>query len=242
MTVTLLLAFVSGIASTLSPCVLPVLPTFLTWVGGVSLEEATAHAHHRRTIYVRLLLFCLALVLVFTLSGLGIGALGSLGRGLRAQTWLLPAAGLLFIAWGLLLLGVFHLPPIRIAHHRLNGRATGWLSALGFGVLFTVMWVPCIGPIYGSILTLAATSGSASHGAALLLSYSLGLAVPFLILGILADRLVGKLRGLARAGVYLRRTIAGLLIVLGVLLATGLFGQVLGWFISRFPDYVPPLA
>jgi len=233
MNVSLGLALLAGIASTLSPCVLPVLPTFLGWIGGI----AARGEERRRVVLDRLLWFALALVLTFVALG---AAAGSVGGLLRSQSWIIPLAGAVFVLWGLFLLGLFQLPGFRVRVPRAP-QAGRW-GAVGFGLVFTLSWTPCIGPIYGTILTLAAATGSAGRGAGLLFAYALGLALPFFALGLAADRALRFFRRFAGFQRAFRIGAGVFILLVGIALLTGTYGHAIGWLNLRFADYLPPLA
>ena len=231
------LAFASGLASTLSPCVLPVLPTFLAWAGGTTLSAATVR---RRLVVWRLAWFAIGLSTVFTAGGVAVSALGNVVREMRIAGWVPNVVGIIFILWGLLLLDVIHLPAIRIG--RRPAPNASWLGAFGFGAFLALTWMPCIGPFYGGILTLAGTEGSVLRGTALLLVYSLGLSLPFIALGVAAERVLDRITHLARAGKILRRVLAIFVLAVGFLLFFGVYAIAIGWMSGLLPSYTPPLS
>lgn len=227
------IAFLAGLASTLSPCIVPVLPTFLVWVTGV----AHADAHHRGRILDRIAWFSGGLVLTFTASGVLVGWVGS---ALRFSGWVEMVAGVLFVLWGLALLGVFTIraPRIRLPKKHHASR----LGAVLFGLLFTLTWSPCIGPIYGTILTLAGATGTALQGGSLLFVYGLGLAIPFLLLGAATERTLHLLRRLTHLEHVFRRVAGVLVIGIGVLMTTGMYTTLITKLDALFPGYTPPIA
>ncbi len=172
-------AFLAGLVSCVSSCVLPLLPGYVSYLGGTALSN---QAGARRQLFARAGLFVLGFTSVFVVFG---ASAGIVGRSLAPyRTLLQPLGGALLILLGVLMLGIVKLPWLSrtlrfdIAYRLPRGRTTSYLVGLSFGV----GWTPCVGPVLGVILTLAAASATAWKGALLLAIYSLGLAVPFLLL------------------------------------------------------------
>jgi cytochrome c-type biogenesis protein len=215
------LAFAAGVVSFASPCVLPLVPGYVSFITG---SRATA-GEGRRPI-LAILLFILGFTIVFTLLGAFAGTFVRIFR----DPWFQRAAGLVVLVIGLLMLGYAFRrgSPALYAERRplLERVRPGTAGAFPLGVAFAAGWTPCIGPVLAGIITIASTGGTVK-GAALLAIYSFGLGLPFLLVGLGADRLVKRL-GWVRTHY---RAIAGvsgaLLVTVGVLLMTGLFSQVL---------------
>jgi len=218
---TLSLAFLAGLLSCLSPCVLPLIPSYLGVLGG------------SRTAWSRALAFIAGFTLVF----LAFGASASfLGQWLAPHKILLGRlGGLLIVVFGVFMLGVWRPFAMQRDYRSLLGRF-GKSGPLLLGVAFGFGWSPCIGPILGSILTLAATSQSLGTGVALLALYSVGLAVPFLLLALFWQRL--NMRALAQYTHLLERAGGGLLVLVGLLMATGEFTRLAGIALQLMPAWL----
>src|SRR5437667_6554329 len=190
----LLAAFGAGILSFLSPCVFPLVPGYLSYLAGMSLQEAQETGSQPTTrwrVSVHALCFVLGFVLIFALLG---AAAALAGVALRTyQQVLARLAGLLLILFGIALTGLVPIPWLS-RDHRVQvqqGRSAWWRSGL-IGMAFGAGWSACSGPILGSILVLTASSATLVQGVIFLLAYALGLGLPFLLVGILVDR-VGRL-------------------------------------------------
>lgn len=212
-----LLTFLEGVVSFLSPCMLPLLPVYLSYFapGG---EEGGRHRS-----FPRALAFVLGFTVVFCLLGLFAGALGSLlVRHRRAVDFV---CGILVILFGLGYLGLFPLPFFK----GMNGAhpVTGLLSAFVFGVIYSVSLTPCVGAFLGSALLLASTAGTAGQGLVLLLSYSLGLGLPFLISALLLEQLSSAFAFIKRHYTVLDRVCGGFLILIGAAMACGLLSRLM---------------
>ncbi len=179
------LAFIAGLASFLSPCVLPLVPIYLAQLVGPSIHQATDNI---TTLSQRLTTLLHAFIFVsgFTLSFVALGATAStLGYFLRAHLiWLQHIGGIILIIMGLHVIGLLRIP-LLYRQKRFFFRATrpSYASSLLCGIIFALAWTPCIGPILSSILILASSTTTLQQGVGLLLAYSLGLGVPFLLLG-----------------------------------------------------------
>jgi cytochrome c-type biogenesis protein len=212
-------AFTGGVLSFLSPCVLALVPGYLAFLSGVSVDRIP---DQRRAVMAPTLAFIFGFALVFTLLGAGIGGASATLKDERRGLELV--GGAVLIALGLLImfgprlgLGQREWRPLMWATGR-GGRLSG--GALT-GVVFAIGWTPCIGPILGGILTFAATGQSPSGGAALLLVYSAGLGVPFLLTSIAFDRAVGVFGRVRRAGAALSLVSGAGLAAMGLLVASG---------------------
>jgi cytochrome c-type biogenesis protein len=212
-------AFTGGLISFLSPCVLALVPGYLAFISGVSVERI---AHQRRAVVGPTLAFVGGFALVFTLLGAGIGGVSAALIGERqtlelAGGALLVALGLIVVVGPRLRFGQREWRPLAWARGR-GGRMGGGAVT---GIVFAIGWTPCIGPILGGILTFAATGQSPIGGAALLLVYSAGLGVPFLVTSLAFDQAVGLFRRVRRAGAALSLASGAGLIAMGLLVATG---------------------
>ena len=185
--ISLWLVFGAGVLSFLSPCVLPLVPPYLTYMSGASFDQlrsdgATAGTLWRKSVFTSLF-FIAGFSIVFILFGITATALGQAFR--QALPVLMPLAGIFIIAMGLHFLGIYRIGLLdRQLRHQGPGMASGPVGGFLLGLAFAVGWTPCIGPVLAAILSVAATQDTAYEGAALLGVYSLGLGVPFLLAGI----------------------------------------------------------
>ena len=219
-TVSLPLAFFGGILSFLSPCVLPLLPSYLAL-----LSAGTGLSSGRRMLHA--LGFVLGFSLVFILLGLSATVIGHLL--LQHRTLLRYVGGVVVILLGLFMLGLQPSLLLRDARFHYAPQELGFGSAMLVGASFGFGWTACVTPYLGAILVLAAQSARWQEGAVLLVAYALGLGVPFLLLGLLADRIVARLRGLQRYGRLMEQIGGALLVVLGILMITGVLARLSGF-------------
>ncbi|HET7274439.1 MAG TPA: cytochrome c biogenesis protein CcdA [Longimicrobiaceae bacterium] len=222
----LMVAFLAGLLSFLSPCVLPLIPSYMTFITGMSLDELTVdkgdHGRARRAVLIHGVLFVLGFTLVFITLGASATFLGSLFA--YASRWVERIGGILLILFGLYLLGALRIPgAAREWRVHLSDKPLGYLGTIAVGVTFGAGWTPCIGPVLGGILTLAATRGSVGDGVALLAVYSAGLAIPFLLAAVLLERFLGSVRRIGPWLPWINRISGALLLILGILLLTGSF-------------------
>ncbi|HEX8210487.1 MAG TPA: cytochrome c biogenesis protein CcdA [Longimicrobium sp.] len=235
----LLVAFSAGLLSFLSPCVLPLVPSYVTFITGMSLDELrdAETARTRRAVLVHGVLFVLGFTLVFMILGASATFLGSLLA--YTSRWVERVGGVLLILFGLYLLGVLRLPGAgREWRMHLADKPVGYLGTLLVGITFGAGWTPCIGPVLGGILTLAATRGSMMEGMGLLAVYSAGLAIPFLLSTVLIERFLTTFKRIRQWLPWINRVSGAMLLVLGVLLFTGSFST-LSAMLSRWtPEWL----
>ena len=234
MTPSFALAFVAGVLSFLSPCVLPLIPSYVGFLTGLTLEELEVR---RGTALAHALWFVAGFSLIFIALGATASALGVLL--LRSQVWIGRIGGVVVILFGLYLLGV--LRPALLMRERkvqLARKPLGYLGSAFVGVTFGAAWTPCIGPILGAILTLAAAQASVGHGAALLTAYSAGLALPFVVTALALDRFLAWFQRFRPYLVWVERIAGGLLILLGLLLVTDRFTLLAGWLQGLTPEFL----
>ncbi|HEY7505655.1 MAG TPA: cytochrome c biogenesis protein CcdA [Gemmatimonadales bacterium] len=225
-------AFAAGLLSFLSPCVLPLVPSYVGFLTGMTLGELEGR---RRVALLHALLFVAGFSLVFILLGASATALG---RALNYyQVWLQRIGGLLIIGFGLVCLGVFK-PAWLVQERRLHleQKPMGFLGSALVGMAFGAGWTPCIGPVLGAILGLAATSADLSRGMLLLAVYSAGLAVPFLIAAVAVERFLDWFQKFRKYLPWVMRVSGALLVVVGVLLLTGEFTRMAGWLQTLTPE------
>jgi cytochrome c-type biogenesis protein len=231
-------AFLAGLLSFLSPCVLPLVPSYLSFVAGVGLEELESGSGEvRRTALLHALLFVAGFSVVF----MGLGASASVFGQLlhRYQLWIARIGGILVIVFGLHLLGI---TPIRFLLRerrvQLQGRPAGLLGAVVVGVTFGAGWAPCIGPVLGGILTYAATQEKLAEGVGLLAVYSAGLALPFLAAAAALSRFLTVLRRFRRYIPWVERVSGALLVAVGLLLVSGKFTVLASWATRFTPEFL----
>jgi len=230
------IALGAGILSFLSPCVLPLVPSYLSFVTGMSLEDLQEGLDRRAT-FTHALLFVAGFTGIFLLLG---ASASFLGQFLRAyEVWISRVGGVVIVVLGLHLAGAFRLTPLmREKRIHIRDKPAGYLGTLGVGAVFGAGWTPCIGPILGAILTFASSQDHFWSGVALLLVYSLGLAIPFLLSALALDAF---LRIFARFRRFLPvvQVASGLLLVfLGLLLLTGSFGTLTSYLTRFTPEFI----
>ncbi|HET8713055.1 MAG TPA: cytochrome c biogenesis protein CcdA [Gemmatimonadales bacterium] len=227
-------AFTAGILSFLSPCVLPLIPSYVGFITGMTVEEAE---RRRWNALLHGLWFVGGFTLVFVLLGAAASAVGSLLRDY--QVWMGRIGGVLLILFGLYLLGVLR-PAFLMRERRvqLARKPLGYFGSGIVGFTFGAAWTPCIGPILGGILTLAATQAGLARGMALLTVYALGLAVPFLLTALALDRFLIWFQRFRPYIVWVDRVAGAMLILLGILLITDSFTLLAGYLQSLTPDFL----
>ncbi|MBK8420003.1 cytochrome c biogenesis protein CcdA [Candidatus Villigracilis saccharophilus] len=217
------LAFLAGLASFLSPCVFSLVPAYVGYLGGLAAGGDRSQASNRWVTFSHGLAFVLGFSVVFVL----LGVLASVAGGLlfELRYWLAKIGGIVVIIFGLHMIGVFHIP--FLAYDTRVQQAPdpklGYLSSALMGVFFSAGWSPCVGPVLGTILTLAINGGSVSLGAVLLSSYSAGLAIPFLIAALGIGWVSTILKKYNKTMRYVEIAMGVILVIVGVLLFTGIF-------------------
>jgi cytochrome c-type biogenesis protein len=237
----LAIAFTAGLLSFLSPCVLPLVPSYVTFITGLSLDELTSSdadaGSTHRTVFVHGLLFVLGFSLVFIALGASASFLGSLLN--YYSSWVQGLGGVLLIVFGVYLLGWLRIPgAARELRVHLAEKPLGYAGTLVVGIAFGAGWTPCIGPVLGGILTLAATRESMVEGVGLLASYSAGLAIPFLLATLLLDRFLTGFARFRRWLPWVQRVSGVLLVLVGLLLLTGSFTFLSGVFARWTPKFL----
>jgi len=230
--------FGAGVLSFLSPCVLPLVPPYLTYMSGASFEQMRDASRDSRAIYLRTLVtalfFIAGFAVVFVTLGATATAFGQVFR--QALPILTPIAGLLIIAMGLHFLGVYRIALLdRQMRHGGPGAASGPVGGFMLGLAFAIGWTPCIGPVLAAILSVAASQSTAYEGAALLAVYSLGLGVPFLLAGLAVGPFLSFFNTFKKHLHTVERVMGGLLVVTGLLFLTGNFTRLSYWFLETFP-------
>lgn len=212
------ISFLEGIITFLSPCLLPMLPIYVSYFAGGGQRSL------RKTMWT-----ATGFVLGFTVVFVSMGALaGTIGGLLKQyQTAVNVISGLVVIFFGLYFLGVFRLNLFRGSKWRVDTSNLGFFSAALFGIIFSLGWTPCVGAFLGSALMLASQQGHVLQGMALLLVYALGLGVPFLLSAVLIDYLKSTFQWIKNHYTIINRISGGLLILVGILMATGWMGRLL---------------
>lgn len=227
-------AFAAGIISFLSPCVLPLVPGYVSFVAGSSLEDMRDGEASRLQALLLATTFVAGFSVVFVSLGASATYLG--GMLLTYKYELGIVAGVVVTLFGLHMLGLtpFNLMNSEARFHidMPGGRA---LSAFFLGIAFAFGWTPCIGPVLGAILTLSASTADVAKGAMLLAVYSVGLGVPFLLAAMFTGTLLKRLRSLGKAGRRLQQAAGGLLVGMGLLMVTGQLEVIAYWLIETFP-------
>ena len=213
-----LISFLEGIITFISPCLLPMLPIYISYFAGGG----------ERTV-ARTLRNALGFVAGFTLIFVAMGALaGTVGSILtRYQTWVNLIGGIIVIVFGLNYMGVLKLSLFKGLNRSVAREDMGFFSAALFGVVFSVGWTPCVGAFLGSALMLASQQGHVLEGMGMLLFYSLGMGIPFLLSAVLIDKLKSAFNWIKAHYNLVNRISGGLLVLVGVLMATGTLGRLL---------------
>ncbi len=234
---TVLVAFTAGLLSFLSPCVLPLVPSYLTFITGLGLEDAS---RARRTTLTHALLFVLGFSLIFVLLGAGASALGQLMLAYRV--WIARIGGVLMILMGLWMMGVVRMDALQQERRvHLSDKPLGYLGTVVVGIAFGAGWTPCLGPTLGAILVLAANQSEMAKGITLLTAYSAGLAVPFLLSALAVERFLAFFQKFKRNLGTVNRIAGSLLIIVGVLMLTGWFQRLAAWLQPFTPDFLVDL-
>ncbi len=230
----LFIAFTAGLLSFLSPCILPLVPSYVSFITGLSLDDAE---RSRRTALVHSLLF----VAGFTLIFLAMGATATvIGRVFKAYSvWITRGGGVLVIVFGLYLLGVLRIGAFgQERRFHVADKPLGYLGTVLVGIAFGAGWTPCLGPILGGILTYTASAADFSRGLPLLLAYSLGLAVPFVLAAVALGRFFAVFQRLRPHLGTVNKVAGAMLIVVGILMLSGQFTIIATKLIGITPDWL----
>ena len=214
------ISFLEGVVTFISPCLLPMLPIYISYFAGGGERNVK-----------KTLSGALGFVTGFTIVFVALGALaGTLGSLLKEyQTTVNIVSGLIVIFFGLNFLGVFKLNLFKGSNHKVNTKNMGFFSAMLFGIIFSVSWTPCVGAFLGSALMLASQQGHVGEGVVMLLVYSLGLGIPFVLSAVLIDYLKSAFNWIKKHYKVINIVCGILLILVGVLMATGLIGRMFTW-------------
>jgi cytochrome c-type biogenesis protein len=232
-------AFIGGLISFLSPCVLPLAPPYLAYLGGTTLdkvsgEEGEIDPRLARQVFISACFFVLGLATVFVALGATATALSQLL--LQNKIWLARISGGIIILLGLHFLHILRIPLLdREARFDGPANAGGFGTSYVIGIAFAFGWTPCIGPILGAILSLAAQEETISSGVALLSVYALGLGVPFLVAAAFIGPFLRWARGFRRHLGLVEKLMGLLLIAVGLLMVTEQFERIAWWLLETFP-------
>lgn len=234
-----LTAFVAGIISFLSPCVLPLVPGYISYISGNTVSHSNEKKNRRSWSEIfSTLSFSLSFVLGFSTVFIAFGASAStLGRWLFAYRYEVNiAGGIIIIIFGLFISGMLRFTMLE-KEFRYYGKFPGGrgLSAYLLGLAFAFGWTPCIGPILGAILTISATTALINDGTILLAFYSLGLGVPFILAAIFTDAFTRHSSRLKKHGRILQMIAGGLMIIMGIAMITGYLSEFSIWILKTFP-------
>ncbi|MFA5339492.1 MAG: cytochrome c biogenesis protein CcdA [Candidatus Omnitrophota bacterium] len=230
--VSLIAAFIAGFLSFLSPCVLPLIPSYISYITGITFGELTREAAPGRIRFLAAahsLLFIFGFTLIFVLLGLSLTFAG--GMLLQHRQVISKIGGIIIVIFGLNITGIINLGFLHKEKAlEIKFKPAGYFGSFLIGSTFALGWTPCVGPLLASILLLSSTEKDIARGAMLLLSYSLGLALPFFFSSILINNFLTYFKAIKK---YLRviSVITGIfLVAVGVLIFTNSFGTLAGWF------------
>jgi cytochrome c-type biogenesis protein len=234
----ILVALLAGLLSFLSPCVLPLVPSYVSFITGLGMEELEQGGEGvKKVTLVHALLFVAGFTLIFVLMGASATFIGHLLR--TYQDIIARVGGLVIILFGVMLLGVIPIPALsREKRYQFQNKPVGYAGTMAVGAAFGAGWVPCIGPILGAILTLAATRANVAEGTGLLFVYSLGLAIPFVLSAVALTAFLSWFQKFRRYLRYVEWAAGILLILVGLLLVTGKFTILAGWLIQFTPEFL----
>ncbi len=230
--VSFLLAFAAGFLSFVSPCVFPLIPSYVSYITGISFEDLVEGGEEKNLTKV-CLLNSIAFILGFTLVFVSLGASSSfVGSFLRDyKDIIMKMGGLLIIFFGLFIMGVIKFDFInKDKKLHLQEKPAGYLGSVLVGIVFAAGWTPCIGPILGSILSVAASEGSVVFGVQLLFVYSIGLGIPFLVTSLALNSFIHHMPKVTRNMRLITIISGAVLILIGLLLLTDRFTDLANWF------------
>jgi cytochrome c-type biogenesis protein len=234
-----LVAFSAGLLSFLSPCVLPLFPSYLSFITGMSvdrLREGVDGAERGRV-----LVHSLAFIAGFTAVFVSLGAsFSAAGQFLRVYNdWIRIAGGILIVVFGLYVAGILKISALgRTAQIQIRSKPAGVVGSFAVGLTFAIGWTPCVGPILGSILTLASNDKTVQQGIGLLLAYSAGLGLPFLLFALALGSFLGFFKRYRPFIPVVERVAGVLLVIVGVLVATNYYIQLNSWAASITPEWL----
>lgn len=231
-----IVAFTAGILTFLSPCILPLVPSFIAYITGVSYSDLKdEHKHITKKMLSHTMLFILGFSVVFILMGLTATAVGKVL--FHYQKFIRIGGGLLIILFGLTLTGIFKIGFMEKDHHlNIHTKKATYLGSFLVGVTFAAAWTPCAGPIFGSILVIAGTKGNIAEGAKLLALYSTGIGVPFILMALAIRSFLKYFKRFKGVMANISKVAGVFLILVGILIITDslnmISGKILGLFVK----------
>ncbi len=238
MSVTYFGALIAGLLSFLSPCVLPLVPPYLCFLGGTTFDQLAGEDETPSHVYTTVVMSSIAFVLGFTTVFVTLGATASFAGQLIAENLplLSKIAGVVIIIAGLHFLGLIHIPILhREARYHADARPAGLVGAYVIGLAFAFGWTPCIGPVLAAILAMAAGQDSVSQGVSLLLVYSLGLGIPFIAAAIAIRPFLRMLQRYRKHLATMEKVLGAFLVLTGILFLTDSMTLIAGWILQAFP-------
>jgi len=229
----------AGLVSFLSPCVLPLVPPYLSYLGGSTIDELTAEdgvpTHVWQRVIVAALLFVLGFTTVFVALGAGASLAGQFIQSYKRELEIV--AGLVIILFGLHFLGVFRINLFyrEARYHHEHHHGVSYIGSYVIGLAFAFGWTPCIGPVLATVLALAANEGSLVTGVKLLFVYSLGLGIPFVLAAVAIRPFLGFMQRFRRHLDKVEKAMGAFLVLTGVLFFTGSINWFGSWMLDRFP-------
>jgi cytochrome c-type biogenesis protein len=231
-------AFIAGLLSFLSPCILPLVPPYLCFLGGVSLEQLEDGGEADRAATRRVALASLTFVLGFATVFVAFGATASVFGQLLAENFQILSwiAGGVIIVLGLHFLGVFKIAMLyREARFQVEKKPAGLIGAYVVGLAFAFGWTPCVGPVLAAVLMIAGTEDSAWQGAGLLAAYAGGIGIPFIAAAFFAAPFMRLMKRFRRYQGWIERVLGALLVLTGILFITGGINDIGNWLLITFP-------
>ena len=228
----------AGLVSFLSPCVLPLVPPYLGYLGGTTISQATVEdgidAKVWRRVVIGSLFFVMGFTTVFVAMGAGASVFGQAVQAYKGQ--LSIAAGLVIILFGLHFLGIIRIPLLYSeARYHADVQGASYLGAYLIGLAFAFGWTPCVGPVLATVLAVAANEGSLAAGVKLLLAYSLGLGVPFVMAAVAIRPFLSFMQRFRRHLGLVEKAMGALLVLTGILILTGSMNWLGQWLLDTFP-------
>jgi cytochrome c-type biogenesis protein len=236
--VTYIGALLAGVLSFLSPCVLPLVPPYLAFLGGTTFDQLTGEDEAPSHAYKTVVLSAVAFVLGFTTVFVMLGATATVAGQLLAENLpiLSKIAGVIIIIAGLHFLGLIHLPILhREARYHADRRPTGLIGAYVIGLAFAFGWTPCIGPVLAAILAVAAGQDSVSQGVSLLFVYSLGLGIPFVAAAFAIKPFMATMQRHRNKLAVVEKVLGAFLVLTGMLFLTDSMTLIASWIMETFP-------
>jgi cytochrome c-type biogenesis protein len=231
-------ALLAGFLSFLSPCVLPLVPPYLCFLGGTTFDQLTGEDETPPHVYKTVIMSSVVFVLGFTTIFVILGATATAAGQLMVDNLSLlgKIAGVVIIIAGLHFLGVLHIPMLhREARYHADARPAGLIGAYVIGLAFAFGWTPCIGPVLAAILAMAAGEDSVRQGVALLFVYSLGLGIPFIVAAIAIKPFMSTLQRFRKHLATVEKLLGGFLVLTGILFLTNSMTLIASWMLELFP-------